>query len=202
MKNLPRPIVFALGAVTMMIVSGTAYAATGGNFLLGKSNSASTMTSLTNSAGTALSLNSKSGTAPLAVNSGTKVTNLNADSVDGVSSGSFSLKAGKTGIRIGDAGDSDGFVNTATCPSGTYATGGGGMTFEENDELEYSGPDFGIDGDLIPNSWLAIASEGAVGFVVCYNPRGSVSGADTQLFSFGTLSAESRATSGAQKPLG
>ena len=41
-------------------LSGTAYAATGGDFLLGKSNSANAVTSLSNKKGTALSLTSKS----------------------------------------------------------------------------------------------------------------------------------------------
>jgi hypothetical protein len=64
-------------------MSGTAVAATGGTFILGQSNSASSVTRLTNSEGVALSLRSPAGTAPLAVNRPVVVTNLNADMVDG-----------------------------------------------------------------------------------------------------------------------
>ena len=81
-----------------------ALAATGGNFILGQPNSASSTTSLTapvagkglqvnnNSTGTgatALGLNVASGHAPLTVNSGTKVANLNADKLDGKDSTQF-----------------------------------------------------------------------------------------------------------------
>jgi hypothetical protein len=65
---------------------GTAGAATGGNFILGKSNSAGTVTTLSNGNGTALALKSKSGTPSLAVNSQSKVANLNVDRLDGLDS--------------------------------------------------------------------------------------------------------------------
>ena len=78
-------------------LGGTTYAATGGNFILGQSNSANATTSLASSStgpalkvtstsagfATALGLNVPSGHAPFTVNSGTKVTNLNADKLDG-----------------------------------------------------------------------------------------------------------------------
>jgi hypothetical protein len=69
---------FALG--------GTAAAATGGTFLLGKANSAGTTSTLSNTgSGVALSLNTKSGVAaPLAVNSSHVVPKLNADFLDGL----------------------------------------------------------------------------------------------------------------------
>ena len=85
-------------AVAIALVGGTgvATAATGGTFLLGRSNAATTTTSLTNSAGTALSLNSKAGTPPLAVNSTTKVGRLNADLLDGLSSGHLQRRVAAT----------------------------------------------------------------------------------------------------------
>jgi hypothetical protein len=85
-------------------LGGTTYAATGGNFILGKSNSASNPTSLsapvvgkglqvtntnTHAGATALGLNVAAGHAPLTVNSGAKVSNLNADKVDGLDSTAF-----------------------------------------------------------------------------------------------------------------
>jgi len=78
-----------LGAVTVLVLAANtvAMAATGGSFLLGKSNSANAVTSLTRTtAGSALKLTTtSSSTAPLSVNGKGTVTNLNADMVDGVS---------------------------------------------------------------------------------------------------------------------
>jgi hypothetical protein len=62
-------------------LSGTAVAATGGNFILGRSNSANAVTSLTNTAGTALSLTAKAGSPALKVNTTQMVPNLNANRV-------------------------------------------------------------------------------------------------------------------------
>jgi hypothetical protein len=87
-------------------LGGTTYAATGGNFILGQSNSASSTTSLTRTGAnaakglqvtntgtgagaTALGLSVASGHAPFTVNSGTKVANLNADKLDGLDSTGF-----------------------------------------------------------------------------------------------------------------
>jgi hypothetical protein len=82
-------------------LSGVTYAATGGNFILGRANNATSQTALTsNNAGkalnltqqssgtgaTALGLNVPSGKTPFTVNSGTKVANLNADKLDGLDS--------------------------------------------------------------------------------------------------------------------
>jgi hypothetical protein len=82
-------------------IGGTTYAATGGNFILGQTNTASSTTALSagttgpalkatnTSTGTAASFNVASGHPPFSVNSGTKVTNLNADKLDGLDSTSF-----------------------------------------------------------------------------------------------------------------
>jgi hypothetical protein len=85
-------------------LGGTTYAATGGNFILGKSNSASNPTSLsapvtgkalqvtntkTSAGATALGLNVASGHPPFTVNSGGKVANLNADKLDSLDSSAF-----------------------------------------------------------------------------------------------------------------
>ena len=71
-------------------VSGTAYAATGGDFLLGKSNTANTVTSLSNKKGTALSLSSNSSAPSLSVSNSVEVPNLNASELDGSTSSAFS----------------------------------------------------------------------------------------------------------------
>jgi len=91
-------------AALFVALGGTTYAATGGNFLLGKPNTASATTSLTapvagkglqvtnastHVGATALGLNVASGHAPFTVNSGGKVVNLNADKLDGLDSTAF-----------------------------------------------------------------------------------------------------------------
>ena len=180
--KLNQPSLFIAGAVTALTLGGgTAYAANGGSFLLGRSNGATATTTLANSAGTPLSLKAKAGTAPLSVNSTKTVPNLNADLVDGLHSASMALTSGRTGVVFGSARDSDQMPFTATCPPGTIATGGGGAAAYEGDSLAYSGPDFNDNGTLIPNSWLAMddAGHGALAWVTCYNPRGAVKGAGT-----------------------
>jgi hypothetical protein len=85
-----------VGYIALFVaLGGTTYAATGGNFILGQSNSASSTTALSagttgpalkatnTSTGTAGSFNVAAGHAPFTVNSATKVTKLNADKLDG-----------------------------------------------------------------------------------------------------------------------
>ncbi len=72
-----------------MAMSGTAVAATGGTFILGRSNSADRVSTVTNSTGPALSLRSPSGQPPLQVNRKVRITNLNADLLDGRDSTGF-----------------------------------------------------------------------------------------------------------------
>jgi len=150
------PGFFAVGFVSALALGGgVAYAANGGALLMGKSNSETVTTGLTNSAGTPLALAAPAGVAPLRVNNTTKVNSLNADLIDGVDSAALALVAGRTGIIVGKATDTDGYVNTAQCPSGTIATGGGGFATEPRDYLAYSGPDMNAYGTVIPNSWFA-----------------------------------------------
>lgn len=80
-----------------MAMSGTAVAATGGTFILGKSNSADTVSTLTSSSGSPLSLRSPAGSAPLRVNRSVKVERLNADLLDGIDSTGL-VQAGKTNV--------------------------------------------------------------------------------------------------------
>jgi hypothetical protein len=78
----------ALVGVGGLLVSGigVADAATGGNFLLGKSNTANRTTVLTDRNGTPLSLRAKAGSPPLKVNSKKLVAKLNANFLNGLSS--------------------------------------------------------------------------------------------------------------------
>jgi hypothetical protein len=96
-------MVFGLALVLALLfgVASMAIGATGGNFILGKANSAGATTKLTssvasaalqlvnNGTGTALSLVVPSGKAPMTVNSSQKVANLNSDELDGKSASEF-----------------------------------------------------------------------------------------------------------------
>jgi hypothetical protein len=79
-------------AIVLTIVLGSgvmAAAGTGGAFLLGRSNSESSTTRLTDSRGTPLSLSAPKNTAPLEVNRGALVRNLNAEYLGGHSAASL-----------------------------------------------------------------------------------------------------------------
>ncbi len=125
-----RATVFMMGlALTLALVFGmasTAFGANGGNFILGSlNNTATAITKLTGTVGggpalrvsnpstatdsTALDLRVATGQAPMKVNSGTKVTNLNADSIDGKDSTQF---ANGVGGKATDADKLDGFDST------------------------------------------------------------------------------------------
>ncbi len=111
-------------------LGGTTYAATGGNFILGKPNTANSQTSLTASpsfagkalqltntntgaGATALGLSVASGHAPFTVNTGTKVANLNADKLDGIdSSGSLGVNAKAADADQLDGKDSTDFLSS------------------------------------------------------------------------------------------
>jgi hypothetical protein len=82
----------------LIALSGGAYAANGGSLILGRSNSASSLTEVRNPGGTAFSFRSKSGRAPFTVNGNSvKVSNLNADKVDGLDSTQLRGAAGPAG---------------------------------------------------------------------------------------------------------
>lgn len=115
MLNRLRPhLTYANVMVTVLAfiaLGGTTLAATGGNFILGQPNSASSTTGLSagttgpafratnTSTGTAGSFNVAAGHPPLTVNSNTKVTNLNADKLDGLDS--TQLVSSSTLRRVG-----------------------------------------------------------------------------------------------------
>jgi hypothetical protein len=98
----PSPATAIATVALFVALGGVGVAATGGNFILGQSNSAnktSTLASgvttgptleLSNSGGSpAARFKTPSGVAPFVVDSGKKVTNLNADKLDDLDSGAF-----------------------------------------------------------------------------------------------------------------
>ncbi len=82
-RRRPSPATAIALAALVIAMSGSAYAATGGTFILGKANKATTLTSLSNSHGTALALSSAHGKPPLTVSSTVQVPKLNATELDG-----------------------------------------------------------------------------------------------------------------------
>jgi hypothetical protein len=84
-------------------MGGTAVAATGGNFILGKANTATTVSSLANTKGTALSLSSTATTPPLTVSNSVQVPKLNASELDGQTSTAF-LSATGTAANSSELG--------------------------------------------------------------------------------------------------
>jgi len=189
--KISRPVAFATGAVMALVLgSGTAVAATGGKFILGKSNSATATTKLANTKGTALGLTSKPGTAPLTVNSSTKVANLNADKLDGVDSSQLALAGGQTATIIGagftidsdEDGTDDTVIAVATCPAGTKLTGGGGDDFTSDGVMFSSSPVPGRTW-FVGSTTATITADNAsnvTAYAQCYNPRGAVPGGNVR----------------------
>lgn len=105
--------VVALLALAVSL-TGTTYAATGGNFLLGRANKADQVTKLANPNGTALSLSSKAGTPPLQVNSDHQVPKLNASQLGGKTVGELAVgfaTAETRGPAVGFTNGQTGFLN-------------------------------------------------------------------------------------------
>jgi hypothetical protein len=103
-------------------MGGTAVAATGGNFILGKANTATSTTSLTNSKGTALSLSSTPTTPPLKVSNSVQVPNLNASELGGKTSSAF-LPVKGTAANSSELGGQ---------PASDYMTGSGQVSHTTN----------------------------------------------------------------------
>src|SRR4051794_29522720 len=169
-KRISTPAALAAGAlVAVVLTPGSAVAATAKSVLLGRSNSTTTTTSLSNSKGTPLALSAGKGQAPLKVNSSRTVTNLSADRLDGLSSGSFLRSTGKaTDADKLDGLNSTSFARTtgktgvvlaadvnqaAHCPSGTVLTGGGGLSLSAY-QLPHTRPP-STENALGPHSWIA-----------------------------------------------
>ena len=90
----PSPSIVISVIALVFSMSGTAYAATGGTFLLGRANTEGSVASLSNTHGTALSLSSAKGKPPLTVNRTVQIPRLNASELQGISaSGSFTAPA-------------------------------------------------------------------------------------------------------------
>jgi hypothetical protein len=127
----------AMGTTTVLVAgTGVTYAANGGSFILGHSNRESATSVLSNSgSGAALSLKTKSGrTPPLAVSNSTRVPNLDADLLDGLSSSALqrrvtgSCAVGQAVRAVGSGGSvscSSPFTRVVVVHAGATAGAGG-----------------------------------------------------------------------------
>ncbi len=122
----PSPAMAVALLALFMAMGGVGYSATGGSFILGQANTADAQSSLTanvaakkalqltntnTAAGSsAAGFHVASGNAPFTVNSSAKVSNLNADELDGLDSGQLKTRGN---------GAAGGFVNVNGCGSGT-----------------------------------------------------------------------------------
>jgi hypothetical protein len=140
-------------------LGGVGYSATGGNFILGQANTATTSSTLsapvagkalditntnTSAAATALGLNVAAGKAPMTVNSTTNVRNLNADLLDGMNALSFIRRGVLITDTVSTAGGVVDVKNTGTTNGvqGLTTAGGASGVYGENT----SGGGFGLAG--------------------------------------------------------
>jgi hypothetical protein len=146
MVKVVKKVMFVGRAATFMVglavilaltvgVAGAAFGANGAQFILGKTNTVSAITTLvgsvagpslqidnnsTDAAATALDLQVEAGKAPMKVNSSALVANLNADKLDGLTALDFAR--GVRGIAT-DADALDGNDSTAFLQSNAEASG-------------------------------------------------------------------------------
>jgi len=147
---LGRATTFLVGLAVVLALSvglaSTALAGTGvgARFDLGKTNTVSAISKLvgsvagpsllidnnsTNTAATALDLQVEAGKAPMKVNSQTKVTNLNADKLDGKDVSQVGVN-GREQVESDSVSNSDSPKSvTAPCPSGKVVVGTGADIF-------------------------------------------------------------------------
>lgn len=115
------PAAVAVTVALLIGAGGFADAATGGNFILGKANTATSVTTLSNTKGTALSLSAPSGKAPLTVSNSVQVPKLNASLVDGHPATAFVTGSGQvTHVAATVPYGNTVTVNLPTALSGQY----------------------------------------------------------------------------------
>lgn len=127
MGRRPSPATAISLLALVIAMSGTAYAATGGTFILGKANKATSLTSLSNSKGTALALSSAHGKPPLTVSTSAQVAKLNASLLAGHPATAF-LPVHGTAANAAELGGQ---------PAGDYMTGAGQVS-HTTDNIPYN----------------------------------------------------------------
>ena len=183
----PALVSGVVGAVVgAALLGGGAYAATGGAFVLGRANAETTTATLTNTKGTPLSLVAKAGTPALKVSNTIKITNLNADRLNGRTESQFALAAGQfasvtssgsAALDFNGDGTNDSQVTFATCPAGTQLVSGGAD--QDHSDIAYTPAPVLASTDAGGNQWVVVTQGTAsrpIADAICYNPRGAVAG--------------------------
>ena len=148
-RSHPSPATTISLIALVIAMSGTAYAATGGTFILGKANRATSITSLSNTNGTALALSSAHGKPPLTVSNSVQVPKLNASELGGMPAANFLLGDHSHGLATPGSNDTiplaGGLANvTFTCGStGLTPTGEFTLTALTNVEVWWLNKDGG-----------------------------------------------------------
>jgi hypothetical protein len=163
MMSRGKTTVVAVAVALVLVSAPAAFAANGDPWLLGSSNVATAITTLggtlgvngpmvriaNNNAGagdTALDLRVQAGEAPLTVNRDTKVTNLNADKLDGLDSSALLKNAPY--VKVNPAGPGtelpdDSRIQTTSCDPGDLALSGGVRNIGSGEVVVESFPEFG-----------------------------------------------------------
>jgi hypothetical protein len=167
-------VVFGLALVLALIfgLAGVALSATGGTFVLGKVNEATTVSKLTatvagpaltlvnqgtDAAATALNINVASGKAPLRVNAAAgTATNLSADELDGKDSSAFYAQ----GSKVSDSSHADRADSAASASSAADAD-----LLDGKDSSEFQPSDPCMDGTVFHEGvCIETISQGPAGF--------------------------------------
>lgn len=186
---------FGIGAIFALVVaSGTAYAATGGNLILGKDNKAGATTTLKSTKGSALVLKAKSNSPVLKVSNAKKIAKLNADQLDGFSSEHFVKKSeippapiggtgqvSATGVATDLSGNGivDSVLSAAYCPVGSSLTGGGGVDATSTGYLLRSTPTSDSRGWLFAVGFTEGSGDttgDSTTYAMCWGPNGKPTG--------------------------
>jgi hypothetical protein len=159
-RMLPSPAMTVAIVSLLVGLSGTTYAATGGNFILGQTNTANKQTLLTSSAH-----------APFTVNSSTKVDGLNSDQLDGLDSSAFLPSNGKAadsdlldgidstgfyaaGSKVADSSHADNANHAASADNASHAASADTLgSFGADDFIFGPGRAFRISAALSPGTF-------------------------------------------------
>ena len=183
--NIRTTTAFATGAVFALVLgTGTAYAANGGNFKLGGNNYESREASLNNSGGTALTLRSKAGTPSLKVNrtdQGAQPQRRHGGRRDLRQDRPCMSRSGRApgpawSTTTGPLGPTTtAIVAVAECPGVSQVMGGGADDLTDDGVVVINSP-------LDNGAWIAVSSatptednaDNFTAYAQCWNPRANV----------------------------
>jgi hypothetical protein len=164
--NRQMTILISVGAGFLLLAVGTAAgAATGGNFILGKSNSETTQATLNNSKGTPLSVVAPANAAPLKVSNSTLVTGLNAQYLGGMTAAQ--VATGGDGFTLNGTNTpltptAQVIAKTGALPAGIYYVTATALLFiGGGDQFAFCDTVKGSDGTIIARGGGSVPSGGS-----------------------------------------